>query len=320
MSDAGELEVSIDAYNVFSQVWVSDRPLSFNRARGESSRRRELIEVPAASLERCELLLHSEEDLPGGPVLEITQSQDESRTAIDYAGWRFAITRDDPIVRYAAMIAAPEVPFDEVIERSIAPFIMLDGEGTHIALHGGAFARGGRAWICIGPSGVGKSTTALELTRRGAALISDDMALVDALRMEAVPGATTLRLWKYIVEEAVTSRSIIGTEQNKKWFRLPESYAAYRPTPLAGVILLSPNEAAPTSGQVTRLAGMRAMVKVLEQCFDLHAPRVAWSTRRLSSVRELVSRVPVWVCEYARTTDRTPAHVEAIWDLIEGDE
>lgn len=319
MSDAGELDVNNDAYNVFSQVWGSDRPLSFNSARGNAPLQRELVEVAAASLERCELLLHREEDLPGGPVLEITQRQDESRTTIDYAGWRFVITRGDPIVRYAAMLSSPEVPFDEVIERSVAPFILLDGEGTHIALHGGAFARGGRAWICIGPSGVGKSTTALELTRRGAALISDDMALVDARKMEAIPGATTLRLWKYVVEEAVMSRAIIGTEQNKKWFRLPESYAAYRPTQLAGVILLSPNELVPTSGQVTRLVGMRAMVKVLEQCFDLHAPRAAWSTRRLSAVRELVSRVPVWVCEYARTADRSPAHIEAIWGLIEED-
>lgn len=49
---------------------------------------------------------------------------------------------------------------------------------THLILHATAVAAGGRALVLAGPSGVGKTSVALQLMTYGATLISDDMLLI----------------------------------------------------------------------------------------------------------------------------------------------
>jgi len=74
-----------------------------------------------------------------------------------------------------------------------------------LALHGALADVGGRALLIIGPPNAGKSSLACALWRSGAALLSDDVALVDLATGAARPGPRRVALRH-------GSRSLLGDE------------------------------------------------------------------------------------------------------------
>lgn len=64
----------------------------------------------------------------------------------------------------------------------------------HVTLHGNAVRIGDGCLVCVGPSGAGKSTLAAGFARRGFAVLSDDLVMVDE-HGRVPPGIPRIKLW-----------------------------------------------------------------------------------------------------------------------------
>jgi len=96
---------------------------------------------------------------------------------------------------------------------------LLEEPPEVLTLHAALVARSGRGVLVLGPGEAGKSTLACALWRRGADLLGDDVAVVDAEREEAwsAPRRVGLR---------ASSRALVGPEL---WGRI-ERTSAWEPT------------------------------------------------------------------------------------------
>ncbi len=87
----------------------------------------------------------------------------------------------------------------------IGTFILGTGIGTILiqrgilVLHANALEKDGKGIICLGNSGVGKSTIAYLLMQKGWKLISDDLVAVTPKGM-ILPGIPRIKLWQDVVE------------------------------------------------------------------------------------------------------------------------
>ena len=64
-----------------------------------------------------------------------------------------------------------------------------------LVLHGNALEKNGKAIVCLGHSGTGKSTIAYSLMQQGWNLISDDLVAINNDR-NILPGIPRIKLWK----------------------------------------------------------------------------------------------------------------------------
>ena len=271
-----------------------------------------------------EVRVHAEPDFEGGPVLEVWMREEDSAPTtafVDYAGWQVRIDAGhEPkqmIYARSATSASPEVALRAVCERVLMPLcLLLDPTRALFAMHGGAFVMNDLAWILIGESGAGKSTSALALVRSGARILADDMALVDTSARLVLPGAPTLRLWLDELRDATRSAAIAGTDR-KHWFHLGDKAGQDIPVPLGGVIVLSPDPHAPVSGEIDRIRGLEALTLLLANGFELeHSPR-PMREARVKRARGLLATTSVFRCRYARDPGGEPRQVESIRALID---
>jgi hypothetical protein len=186
---------------------------------------------------------------------------------------------------------------------------------TRIALHGSAVVWRGTSVVLLGESGVGKSTTVVELMRRGGEVWSDDRTQLDGGQIMPEPVAG-IRLWPQVGAPpgAVRWMPMPGRGAKRWWLLEGEARA---PVPAEALVVLSPQEGAPEAGRMVRLHGMEAWRAVLGQTFDVSRPWAAWASRRLVQTRALVQRVGVWRLEYARSGDGEARHVEGLLGWLE---
>lgn len=92
-------------------------------------------------------------------------------------------------------------PHDGVDLPSLQVFLLGSGLGALLmqrdllVIHGNAIEIDGVCVLCVGPSGVGKSTTALALMQRGYRVISDDVCAINA-KGQIIPGIPHIKLWQ----------------------------------------------------------------------------------------------------------------------------
>ncbi len=65
----------------------------------------------------------------------------------------------------------------------------------YLLFHGNALEKDGKAVVCLGDSGVGKSTLAYILMKNGWNLISDDLVAIDT-NQNVLPGIPRIKLWQ----------------------------------------------------------------------------------------------------------------------------
>jgi hypothetical protein len=119
-----------------------------------------------------------------------------------------------------------------------------------VCLHASAVVVNGRAVAFVGPEEAGKSTTAAAFSRKGSAILSDDVV---PLREQdgaffALPGSPHLRLWPESVELLFGSRDMLprlvsdwekrllsdGDQQSKFWQQACELHSIYILKPRRG--------------------------------------------------------------------------------------
>ncbi len=116
--------------------------------------------------------------------------------------------------------------------------------GHHLFVHAGAVVIDGRGWVIIGESGAGKTSTVAILVRKGAAYLSDEVALLDPTSGTVAPFALPMAVkpWTAKVAEPLPPGKVVACEGETR-FHLPLSRAS-GPVPIESFILLRPGRAA----------------------------------------------------------------------------
>ena len=209
------------------------------------------------------------------------------------------------------------LPVSDFLERLAAPIAALcDGRRQWIALHASAVVdREGGAWVAIGESGAGKSTAALELSRRGYLLAADDLVMIDVEARTLYGASPTVRLveQREAVPEAQDARPV-PSGIDKRWFRLDRE-AAPAKSGIAGIVWLDPTEQEPASA-IEELRGQEGVSRVLAQTFSLSPGPADHKIGRFRAVCDLIRAVPVYRVSYAQSDRGAPAQVDLMERLI----
>jgi hypothetical protein len=162
-----------------------------------------------------------------------------------------AMGREGDLIRYDVghmgtfLVDGAQSSIDLYAERDVDPSwvehvlvnaalpLMAEARGV-LSLHAAAAVRDGRAWIIGGPSGVGKSTAALGLIRKGWELLGDDRAVV----REKGDGWLV-----YPVSRTIRLLDTAGAGRVKREVLAP---ATPHPAVLDRILLLVPGEAGTT--------------------------------------------------------------------------
>jgi len=139
-------------------------------------------------------------------------------------------------------------PHDTVDLTSLQVFLLGSGLGALLmqrdllVVHGNAVEIDGVCVLCVGPSGVGKSTTAAALMQRGYRVISDDVCAINA-KGQIIPGIPHIKLWQEAADNLqvqTAGLSRIRPELEKYRVPLGDLFCA-DPIDVRKIYVLSPN-------------------------------------------------------------------------------
>ncbi|NYZ16452.1 hypothetical protein HL658_28245 [Azospirillum sp. RWY-5-1] len=135
-----------------------------------------------------------------------------------------------------------------------------------LPLHASCVRVGGGAVALAGASGIGKSTLAASLLRRGHMILADDVTVIDTsdpAGPRVLPGFPRLKLWRDAMDRLQLSPAgLERTRSELAKFHVPvaEGFCA-QPLPLTAVFHLDP-DTLPPGGTLRRLRGPEAVVRV----------------------------------------------------------
>ena len=111
----------------------------------------------------------------------------------------------------------------------------------YLILHANSLTKDDRTIICLGKSGVGKSTLAFSLMKRGWTLISDDLVAIDNNQM-VLPGIPRIKLSKDAIEHYSLKFNEVKkfSTQNSKYVFTSKSFSkANKPKKLTDLFILT---------------------------------------------------------------------------------
>ena len=310
-------------YRLYDRLVVSERPTGLAPAGAEGpagdpwrlSWREGEGPTEEGLLKEGARVIHDAADLIGDKRLKVL----ERRGRLIFFYGQIRLVWDE--ARREAVIHRWEegaLPVSDFLERLAAPIAALcDADRWWLALHASAVVdRRGRAWVLIGESGAGKSTAALELSRRGMALAADDLVLIDVESGALYGASPTVRLVdrEQEVPEADEARPV-PSGIDKRWYRL-----GLEPAPptseLAALVWLDPR-GEEEGVDIRPLAGQAGVSAVLAQAFGLDPGPAGHKVRRFRGVCELGRVIDLYRLRYAQSDRRSPAQVDALEGLME---
>lgn len=107
-------------------------------------------------------------------------------------------------------------------------------------LHGNAIEIDGQCLICVGPSGIGKSTLTAAFLRRGYRVLADDVVPIDANGF-AIPGFPRIKLWQDAADKMEINTEVLSRiRPNLEKFNMPLGVQfCAMPRPVTHICLLS---------------------------------------------------------------------------------
>ena len=105
--------------------------------------------------------------------------------------------------------------------------------------HGNALEKSGKSIVCLGNSGIGKSTIAYSLLTNGWNLLSDDLVCIDE-NFNVLPGIPRIKLWIDAIETFKLNYKVLEPVRNgiKKYiWTPPEDKICLNPTKLSRVYI-----------------------------------------------------------------------------------
>jgi hypothetical protein len=204
------------------------------------------------------------------------------------------LARDGAVIEYALEAGADPGAAEALVHGGLlGGLIHQRGE---LPLHASALIApdGARAVALAGHSGVGKSTTAHELVRRGWALLADDLTRVtfEAQAPVAWPGRTRLRLMSDACVRFGIDPSTLAPAPNWPGKYQLDVPAREGPVRLSALLVL---ERSDDSLRLDRLKGAAAASSLIEHTFRRHyVAALGCSERHLDLVAAAALRVAVW--------------------------
>ncbi len=308
---------SVGHYQLYDLRLKSGDSLSLSKWSGEPEEdwRFEVGEVSESS----GALVHDILDFDGVRRLKVWV-EEERGIIFSHGGTRVLWDRVNKVIRFQAgqdLEIRPAI----VLERMVAPIAMILERAGFVALHASAVGKvAGRAWIFIGNSGAGKSTTALQMMRRGFDLLADDLVMIDAGKtpggkQELIAATPSLRLFDRpeTVPEAI-DKELVMPHIEKFWYQLPDRSGGRKRHEIAGIFSLEPtdNEEFVGGPELKEVRGQEASMRILAQAFDLTDGPGPWRTQRFRTLCEVARSVPVYAVRYRRDSSEAPAQVVAI--------
>ncbi|HZX32078.1 MAG TPA: hypothetical protein VFF03_12065 [Rhodocyclaceae bacterium] len=111
-----------------------------------------------------------------------------------------------------------------------------------LVLHGNAIRIGDQCMVCVGRSGVGKSTLAAGFLRRGYEILADDVVPVDN-ECRALPGFPRIKLWQDVADRLnIDTTGLRRIRPNLEKFNYPIALTADTPPlPIRWIYILNRN-------------------------------------------------------------------------------
>lgn len=216
----------------------------------------------------------------------------------------FDIADDSRSIVWRAATSAPASSVNEELARfdmlgRVLPLVLH--RGGALSLHGSAVVTPSGAILLLGAKGRGKSTLALALAQRGAPLLTDDVAVVEARSGEAAlvrPGVHAVRLWPDAAQKLETASYGNPGSIGRKLVvhTLPDALRALRAAPLAAAYILEPADPAGTDVVPVRRETLRQVDAVRQLLGHVTAGNLLGGEAApvvLARVAELTRRAPV---------------------------
>jgi len=126
-------------------------------------------------------------------------------------------------------------------------------------LHAGAVVLNGRAYVLVGPPGAGKTSMVGVLLRRGAAYLSDEVALFDAKAGTVYPFALpmTVKPWTARAIGPLPPAHLVAADADIRY--LQPVRRAEAPVPLDSLVLLDPAQRASAPAELSRAEMLLAL-------------------------------------------------------------
>ncbi|OAN77432.1 hypothetical protein A8B78_14070 [Jannaschia sp. EhC01] len=207
----------------------------------------------------------------------------------------------DGVVRMAAIAGQRLLycPYDGADAASVQVFLMGSGLGAVLmqrkllVMHGNAVEVAGACVMCVGPSGVGKSTTAAGLMQRGHRVMSDDVCAINGAG-QIVPGIPSIKLWQSAADGlgmATTGLDPVRPDMEKFGLPLGRSFCA-DPLPVSKIYVLSPNGSADIS--LERLAAVEKFNTLRDNTYRFpFVAAMGLSTLHFQQLTDLAQRASV---------------------------
>ncbi len=205
-------------------------------------------------------------------------------------------TYDHPQRRITALWSPPQT-FEDTCTYLTGPILgfVLQIQ-QRVCLHASTVAIGASAVAFVGPNGMGKSTLAAALLRRGARIIAEDVAAIEQQADGFVVhlGPRAIRLWNPSVT-ALYGRPDALPPISKHWEKryLPlDAPEQPRPATLTALYIL---EAAPADAPLssTLLPPSQAIVRLLANIYPGWLPLPEARVTTLDALTQLVTAIPV---------------------------
>jgi len=249
--------------------------------------------------------IHHAPDYPGGPCLDLFYDQQH-----------YFIHYDDYDVRLeksAIYLSGPthnSIRITQVLERVILPLHLYLCFPHLIPLHGGALLFNKHAYIFIGASGAGKSTTLSELLDRGATLLSDDMVFINANNGALLPSLPTLRLLE-AREQNVRHLARVGPKIQKWWHLLAQTQEE-KEHPVKTLFILSPSE---ELFRCEKVCGFEKFGALLSQSFALQTHNEIREQKRFNGLSQIANTISVERLHFKKGNPK-PIHIDLLCDYL----
>jgi hypothetical protein len=199
-------------------------------------------------------------------------------------------------------------------ERSVLPLVLQAG-GAEVLHASAVYMRAGVVALC-GSSGVGKSTTAMALGRRGHPLWADDVVALDmnGRHPEVLPLSFELRLR---AEAASFFGEKPGATRRLRPSGTPGNGAEPEPACLLALCVLSRDDE--RAGVAVERLGAGAVPALLTHAYCFSLQQAVFKRRMLQHYLELAARVPVFAIRFRPGLERLSAVADVIEQVAGGE-
>ena len=217
--------------------------------------------------------------------------------------------------------ALPEVPEDTLQHLTLDQVMpLVVGTPASMALHGSSVETAAGAVVFVGESGLGKSTLAAKIGRRGLAVLSDDCALVrvGSAGFEVVPAYPGVRLHADSVHAVMGAEVATGPVAHYSTKRRIAggflSTFSERPLPLARVYVIPSRERLQRVNAIAieQMSKRNALYALTDFTFHLDIGSMSRLRETFGLAGELIDACGVHVLEYPWNLAGSDAVVDAV--------